>query len=120
MSTEYAGAVDVEPPYRAGDQGWVGATGWVLSRDGRTLRPRPEAHLDACVRRLRELVALDDGVRAFDGVVAAYDDRTRELVTVTVRDGRVTRRTVRKPRLRRRSNVIDLAARRRAISRQLS
>jgi hypothetical protein len=53
-------------------------------------------------------------------MVAAYDDTTGALVTVSARAGRVTRRTLRSGRLRGRSNVVDLASHRRAISRQIS
>jgi predicted ArsR family transcriptional regulator len=114
---EYAGAVDVEPPY--------GVDGrppplWTLSRDGSELRPHPEAGLDVVVHALRDLVKEERGRRRFEGVVAAYDDTTGELVAVTARAGRVTRRTIRSGRLLSRSNVIDLATHRRTISRQIS
>ena len=117
MSMEYAGAVEVEPPFRASAQDWVRGSGWTPSRDGQTIRPRSGISLDDCVGSLRDLVTLDIGQRTYAGVVAAYDTDTRELVTVTARDGRVTRRTLRKSPLRLRSNVVDLAARRRTVSR---
>jgi hypothetical protein len=51
--------------------------------------------------------------------VAAFDPDTFELVLVSVRAVRVTRRILRKARVLRRDNVIDLATRRRRISRQI-
>jgi hypothetical protein len=120
MSMEYAGAVEVMPPLRAGAQDWVRGTGWTPSRDGQTIRPRADIGLDDCVGTLRDLVSLDAGQRSYAGVVAAYDTDTRELVTITVRDGRVTRRVLRSSRVRPRTNVIDLAARRGSVSRRIS
>ena len=116
---EYAGAVEVTPPFRASAQDWVRGSGWTPSRDGQTIRPRAGISLEDCVGSLRDLVTLDTGIRTYDGVVAAYDTVTRELATVTVREGRVTRRTVRKPPQRARSNVIELATHRRGISRAM-
>ena len=113
---EYAGAVDVEPPY--GVDGHPPLP-WTLSRDGSELRPHPQAGLDVVVDALRDLVKEERGRRRFAGVVAAYDDETGALVTVSAAAGRVTRRTVRSGRLRTRSNVIDLATHRRTISRPL-
>jgi hypothetical protein len=115
MTMEYAGAVEVAPSFPAGAQDWVRSSGWTPSRDGQTIRPRAEISLDDCVGSLRDLVAMD-GERSYAGVVAAYDTDTRELVTVTVREGRVTRRAISRPQVRTRSNVIDLAARRRSVS----
>jgi hypothetical protein len=120
MGMEYAGAVEVEPPFRASAQDWVRGSGWTPSRDGQTIRPRAGISLDDCVGSLRDLVTLDLGQRSYAGVVAAYDTDTRAMVTVTVRAGRVTRRTLRKPPQRLQSNVIDLAARRRMDSRAIS
>jgi hypothetical protein len=120
MTMEYAGAVEVTPPFRAHTQDWVRASGWTPSRDGETIRPRAGISLDDCVYTLRDLVNLDMGRRTYDGMVAAYDTTTRAMVTVTVREGRVTRRTVRKPPQRLRSNVIDLATHRRTLSRAIS
>jgi hypothetical protein len=120
MTMEYAGAVEVTPPFRAHAQDWVRASGWTPSRDGETIRPRAGITLDDCVGSLRDLVNLDTGRRTYEGMVAAYDTSSRAMVTVTVRDGRVTRRTIRKPSERVRSNVIDLATHRRALSRAIS
>jgi hypothetical protein len=117
---EYAGAVEVEPPFRPHTQDWVRASGWIPSRDGETIRPRAGASLDDCVGSLRDLVSLETGRRTYEGVVVAYDTISRAMVTVTVRDGRVTRRTIRKPSERVRSNVIDLATHRRTLSRAIS
>jgi hypothetical protein len=118
---EYAGAVEVHPPFRGDEGEWLAQAEWVASRDGHTIRPRGGAELDDCVQGLRDLVGLDAGMRVYDGAVAAYDSRTRELVTVSARAGRVTRRTLRKPRqLVSRDNVIDLATHHRTISRILS
>lgn len=125
MAIEYAGAVDVQPRLTTSDLTWIHdgsgrGAGWVLSRDGRRLRPRQGAQLAATVDWIRELVAMMRGVATLGGSVAAYDDETGELTLVTVRDGRVTRRRIgRSAPVRRRSNVIDLATRRRAISRTI-
>lgn len=115
---EYAGAVEVEPAFRGGALEWVRESGWMPSRDGRRIRPQWDS-LDDAVRALRELVSLDEGQRVYAGVVAAYDAETRDLVLVHVRDGRVTRRTIRRPEVREGSNVIDLATHRRTISRHI-
>jgi hypothetical protein len=117
---EYAGAVEVRPPFRADEGEWLAPAAWVASRDGRTIRPRGDAALDDCVEGLRELIGLDAGMRVYDGIVAAYDSRTRELVTISTRAGRVTRRTLRKPQLVPHGNVIDLATHHRTISRDFS
>jgi hypothetical protein len=117
---EIAGSIGVQPPFRAMEQEWVFGAGWSPSSSGWDIRPRDDVSLDAAVRTLREMVAEEDG-RSYEGVVAAYDPETGGLVVVTVRDGRVSRRTVRRPRLRTGSNVIDLAThRRRRISRAIS
>lgn len=120
MGMEYAGAVEVTPPFRASAQDWVRGTGWTPSRDGETIRPRAGISLDDCVGSLRDLVTIDSGVRTYLGVVAAYDTNSRELVTVTVREGRVTRRTLRKSSVQRSTNVIEMATHHRAISRAIS
>jgi hypothetical protein len=116
---EYAGAVEVTPPLRASAQDWVRGSGWTPSRDGETIRPRAGISLEDCVGSLRDLVTLDTGVRTYVGVIAAYDEIARELFTVSVREGRVTRRTLRKSSARRASNVIELATHRRADSRAM-
>jgi hypothetical protein len=120
MTMEYAGAVEVTPPFQTRAQDWVRASGWTPSREGDTIRPRPGISLEECVGSLRDLVNLDTGRRTYEGMVAAYDTTTRAMVTVTVREGRVVRRTVRKPSERVRSNVIDLATHRRSLSRAIS
>jgi hypothetical protein len=117
---EYAGAVEVLPRFRGSAQDWVRGSGWTPSADGKTIRPRGGITLDECIGSLRDLIALDAGQRSYAGVVAAYDTNTRELVTVSVRDGRVSRRTVRRPAAEQHSNVVDLAAHRRTNSRAIS
>jgi hypothetical protein len=119
VGMEYAGAVEVEPPFRGGAQERARDVGWAPSRDGRTIRPADDARLEVAVRALRDMVSTDDGLRVYAGVLAAYDTDSRDLVIVTVRDGRVTRRTARRPEVRGRTNVIDLATHRRTISRQI-
>lgn len=121
MTIEYAGAVDVDPPYCGSDVAFIGdTTEWVGSRDGSRLRPRPGADPDEVAERLRALLESDED-RRLDGVVAAYDDETGEMVAISVRNGKVTRRTLRKPRtVVHRDNVIDLASRRRSLSRSIS
>lgn len=115
---EIAGAIEVAPPFRGMEQERVFGAGWSPSPSGSYLRPRDDVSLDAAVRSLRDLV--EEGGRTYDGVVAAYDPATRGLVVVSVCDGRVRRRTVRRPPVREGSNVIDLATHRRRISRAIS
>lgn len=117
MGVEYAGAVEVDPPARADEYEQLSTCGWSATRGGRMIRPLARMGLDECVEGLRDLVSVAGEGRTYDGVVAAYDDEKRELVIVTVRDGRVTRRTARKPRrVVRPDNVIDLATYRRAAA----
>jgi hypothetical protein len=120
MAMEYAGAVEVAPPFGARAQDWVRGSGWTPSRDGRTIRPRADISLEDCVGSLRDLVTIEGGERDYGGVVAAYDTDTRALITITVRDGRVIRRALRRPQVPSRSNVIDLASHRRSASRRIS
>lgn len=117
---EYAGAVEADPPFRPDQCGWLTTTGWSVARGGRSLRPRHDARVEEIERTLRELVALDSGRRSYDGAVAAYDSETRELVVISVGEGRVRRRTVRKPRVVESTNVVDLAVHRRAMARSVS
>ena len=121
MNIEYAGAIDVDPPFCATDVAFLAdTTEWVASRDGSRLRPKPGADPLEVIERLRSLLVLDEG-RLLDGVVAAYDDDTGELVAISARGGKVSRRTLRKATpVTRRDNVIDLASHRRAISRPLT
>jgi hypothetical protein len=120
MTMEYAGAVHVVPPFRADESEWLEDTDWIASADGRTIRPHQHAELDDCVQELRDLVGVDLGARTYDGAVAAYDPYSWELVLISTRDGRVTRRTLRKARpVASHGNVIVLATHRRTISRQI-
>ncbi len=119
MTIEYAGAVEVAPPFQGRDAITLTGSGWSTALGGRTLRPRHDLDLDVCVHSLRDLVSLDAGRRRYDGVVVAYDDATGVLVTITARDGRVTRRRLRRPPPVTPSNVIDLATHRRTISRRI-
>jgi hypothetical protein len=120
MTMEYVGTVEVTPPMRARDQDWVRGSGWLPSHDGQTIRPGAGIGLGDCVGSLRDLVTLDKGRRSYAGVVAGYDSDTRELVTITVREGRVTRRYLRRRQVQPQSNVIDLATHRRSFSRRIS
>ncbi|HET7431638.1 MAG TPA: hypothetical protein VFJ89_09035 [Nocardioides sp.] len=117
---EYAGAVEVHPPFRAEERAWLEELPWRVSSDGTCLRPESGSDVDRCLAGLRHLVDLDGQERTYDGAVAAFAPDTFELVLLSVRARRVTRRTLRKGRMVRRDNVIDLAARRRAISRHIS
>ena len=74
MSMEYAGAIEVAPPFRAGAQDWVRGSGWTPSRDGPDDPAACRLGLDDCVGSLRDLVTLDAGERTYEGVVAAYDN----------------------------------------------
>jgi hypothetical protein len=118
MGMEYAGAVELDPPLDPEEASWVLDVGWTVAADRRVIRPSAATRLDDCVDGLRDLVELDVGLRRYDGAVAAYDARSGELVLVSTRAGRVTRRTLRKARGPvGRDNVIDLAGRRRALGR---
>jgi hypothetical protein len=123
MAVSYAGAVDVEPRLSARDILWIrerSEGGWLSSRDGRRLHPRQGAELVATLGWLREFVAATREIATLAGAVAAYDEESGELTLLTVRDGRVTRRRLAKRELvRPRSNVIDLATHRRALSRAI-
>ncbi|MGC4110752.1 MAG: hypothetical protein QM747_10090 [Nocardioides sp.] len=119
MSMEYAGVVEVDPPVRGAALNDVYDAGWAPSRDGRRIRPHRDAGLEAVLQGIRELVAADEGRRCYAGVVAAYDPVSRDLMTITVREGRVVRRTLRRPTVRTGTNVIDLATHRRTFSRQI-
>jgi hypothetical protein len=132
MTTEFAGAVDLDPPLTASEIAYVrrmgGATdvalmSWVPARDGTYLRPRSGADVDSCLESMRCLIATMERPGRFRGMVAAYDTDTRELAAITVSRGRVTRRLLRAtpPASGRRSSstVIDLASRRRAMARDI-
>ena len=129
MTTEFAGAIEIEPPLSgaevayvrrlAGDDG-AGPMPWAPARDGTTLRPRGSVDLDGPVASLRLLVGAMDRPSRFRGTVAAYDVEARDLLAITVANGRVTVRVLRRARAAtQRSNVIDLATHRRAVSRRI-
>ncbi|WP_151083369.1 hypothetical protein [Nocardioides cynanchi] len=129
MTTEFAGAIDLEPALTADEIAYVrrlagsreAALAWAPNRDGTGLRPRRGADVAACVAGLRHLIATMDRPGRFRGMVAAYDTETGAMVAVTAVRGRVTTRVLRKrPAAAERSNVVDLAARRRAVSRAIS
>jgi hypothetical protein len=117
MDMEYVGLVEVDPCFSRDEVNWIveaNATGWIVSRDGRVLGPRPGVDLEMCVQGLRDLVALGRGEHRFDGAVAVYDAEGGALVLLTVANGKVSRRTLRsRPAPPIGSNVIDLASRRR-------
>lgn len=132
MTTEFAGAIDLEPALSTDETAYVRrladareptAMAWTPARDGTSLRPRKGAGVEACAGSLQYLMATMDRPSRFRGMVAAYDTQTRELVAITASRGRVTSRVLRKapsPSSDKRSNVVDLAARRRAVSRAIS
>ncbi len=132
MTIEFAGAIDLEPALTADEIDYVrrlagagdpAAMAWTPARDGTSLRPRKGADGDACAESLRFLMATMDRAGRFRGMVVAFDTDSRGLVAVTASRGRVTCRVLRRPasaRAERRSNVVDLASRRRAISRAIS
>jgi hypothetical protein len=133
MTTEYAGAVDLDHPLTAAEIAYVRRLAgdadavpmsWTPNRDGRSLRPSKGADVAGCLESLRYLLATMDRPGRFRGTVAAFDTDTRELVTITVSRGRVTRRVLRSPNRDEprpsRSNVVDLASRRRSVSRAIS
>ena len=124
MGMEYAGAMDLDPPLDAEEASWIrdgigpGHGGWIPVRGGCSLRPRPEADPAELVDWLRALVSAKR--KEVSGAVAAYDTETRELLVITARAGRVTRRVARKAPAPSRTNVVDLSSRRRTVSRQIS
>ena len=132
MTTEFAGAIDLEPAMTADETAYVRRLAeagepatmvWTPARDGTSLRPRKGVHVEACVGSLQLLMATMERPTRFRGMVAAYDTETRELVAITASRGRVTTRVLRRrpsSRAAERSNVVDLAARRRAVSRAIS
>jgi hypothetical protein len=131
MTTEFAGAIDLEPALTADETAYVrrlagarepAVMAWTPARDGTSLRPRKGADAEACVSSLQLLMTTMDRPARFRGTVAAYDTVTRELVAVTASRGRVTSRVLRRwpDPAAERSNVVDLAARRRAVSRAIS
>jgi len=127
MTTEFAGAIEIEPPLtrpeiayvrRLGDGGRPESMPWAVSRDGTLLRTRGDPEVATALASLRLLVGSMERPSRFRGTVAAYDAEAHELVALTVANGRVTVRLLRGPRAATgRSNVIDLATRRRAVSR---
>ncbi len=128
MATEFAGAIEIDPPLdaeevayvrRLADGGTPESVPWAASRDGTRLRAGRCGDIATALASLRLLVGTMDRPRRFRGTVAAYDDDTRDLVAITVTNGRVTVRGLRRAGPGRRSNVIDLAARRRTISRAI-
>jgi hypothetical protein len=131
VTTEFAGAIDLEPALTSDEIAYVyrlagarepTAMAWRPARDGSGLHPRKGADVEACVGSLQHLIATMDRPARFRGMVAAYDTTSRELVAVSVSRGRVTSRVLRKrpPTPAERSNVVDLTARRRAFSRAIS
>ena len=132
MTTEFAGAIDLEPALTAEEIGYIrrlagardpAGMAWTPARDGTSLRPRKGADADTCAESLHFLMATMDRAGRFRGMVVAFDTDSRGLVAVTASRGRVTRRELRRPAAARaelRSNVVDLASRRRAISRAIS
>jgi hypothetical protein len=129
MTTEFAGAIEIEPPLSRSQVAYVrrlaqgGSTEsmpWTASRDGTLLRARGHAAVATALASLRLVVGSMERPSRFRGTVAAYDSDARELVTLTACNGRVTVRTLRGPRgATGRSNVIDLASRRGAVSRAI-
>ncbi len=127
MTTEFAGAIEVDPALsrseiayvrRLADGGRRESMPWVASRDGTTLRVRGDAAVATALASLRLLVGTMDRPSRFRGTVAAYDVPRRELLALTVSNGRVTLRNLRRSRARH-TNVIDLATRRRSLSRAI-
>ena len=130
MTTEFAGAIEIDPPLTRPEIAYVRRLGRRrragVDALGRVARRHPAPR--ARTRRGRDgaRVAAAAGRAAwtrpsrFRGTVAVYDPETRELVALTVANGRVTVRMLRRPRAATgRSNVIDLATRRRAVSRAI-
>ena len=126
MTTQFAGAIEIEPALTGPEvasvrrlaEGGSASMPWAVSRDGTTLRPQGDVDIETATETLRLLVGRMQRRGRFRGTVAAYDADARELVAITVANGRVTRRRLRGSRSAgARSNVIDLATRRNAVSR---
>ena len=127
MTTEYAGAIEIEPTLTGPEVAYLrrlaegrgpASMPWAVARDGTTLRPQGDVDIETATETLRLLVGRMQRRGRFRGTVAAYDADARELVAITVANGRVTRRRLRGSRsASARSNVIDLATRRNAVSR---
>ena len=91
MTTEFAGAIEIEPPLSAAEVGYVRrladggpeSMAWVATRDGTRLRPKGRGDIAAALTSLRLLVGTMEQPRRFRGTVAAYDVRTRDLVAIT-------------------------------------
>ena len=69
---------------------------WTASRDGALLRARGHADVATALASLRLLVGSMERPSRFRGTVAAYDPGPRELVALSVANGRVTMRTLRR------------------------
>jgi hypothetical protein len=132
MTTEFAGAVDLDPPLTASEIAYVrrlagtsdlALMSWAPARDGSRLRPRAGADIDSCLESMRYLIATMERPGRFRGMVAAYDTDAGELAALTVSRGRVTRRVLRAAPPssggRSRPTVIDFASRRRAMARDI-
>ena len=103
MTTEFAGAIEIEPPLSGAEVAYVRRLAgdddappmpWAPARDGTTLRPHGAVDLEAAVESLRLLVRTMERPRRFRGTVAAYDAHARDLVAITVANGRVTVRAL--------------------------
>jgi hypothetical protein len=125
LTTQFAGVIEVEPPLTGPEIAYVrrlrrahaaATMAWAPARDGTALHPQAGADLEDAVRSLRLLLGTTDRPGRFRGTVAVYDGQRRELLALTVSNGRVTVRSLRRSRARR-TNVIDLATRRRSVSR---
>jgi hypothetical protein len=129
MTTEFAGAIEIGPPLSGAEVAYVRRLAadddaapmpWAPARDGTTLRPHGASDLEEAVVSLRLLVGTMERPSRLRGTVAAYDVRARDLLAITVANGRVTVRALRRARAAtQRSNVIDLASHRRTISRAI-
>jgi hypothetical protein len=130
VTTEFAGAIDLEPPMTTQEIAYVrrlsqsgkARGSWVVARDGASVRPRRSATVDGCEEALRFLIGSMARSGRWRGTVAVFDTDSRELVAISASKGRVTRRVLRKApgAAKPRTNVIDLASRRRSASRAIS
>ena len=138
MTIEFVGAIEIEPPLTSeetaairrlarpdeGDTPYDAPTPlspWWPTRDGTRLTPNRPVPVADCAEWLRYLTTeIASLVPArLGGLVVGHDAATGEVGTIRAGSGRISRRTLRPPREpadRKRSNVIDFASRRRAIS----
>lgn len=138
MTIEFVGAIEIEPPLTSAETAAIRRMArpeegrapydaptplspWWPTHDGTRLTPNRPVPVADCADWLRFLAAEIDSlpVTRMGGLVVGHDPATGEVGTIRAGGGRISRRTLRPARgvpRKKRSNVIDFASRRRAIS----